>query len=391
MSFPGQAKARHALRCSQCGPSALGTACLSPTLMPPHPPHITIINRPTTAGLRAAGPGGAARGPAHDQPAGAAGVHPAQRGDGCGGGVERGRHHHEADADRGGQQHPAPGAGARGNGRQGCRREVGLAVRRGGALQPWAVRFGGDVELSRPLVACHSWEAGTAPAAAPEGRPGPAAQGRPGGAFAGALHTCRPLCTALLPSLPAGPGQGAAHCQPDGELGLGAVPAGAATPACGATSCLHPSGCACWRQRLRGLLRFPPSRAHTSRRPPSECCTPPFPLPGSAADFLQIQCAMYINSDLPGLSSMYQMPGKPMRCVALPPALWPERSCRDMPLSGGMHSAPRARSFYTRLAPALPTHPILPPRLAACPLQRLCAAAQGQAGPVPWQPVGQAR
>ncbi|KAL4425069.1 hypothetical protein ABPG77_010383 [Micractinium sp. CCAP 211/92] len=30
-------------------------------------------------------------------------------------------------------------------------------------------------------------------------------------------------------------------------------------------------------------------------------------------DFLQIQCAMYINSDLPGLSSMYQMPGKPMR------------------------------------------------------------------------------
>lgn len=30
-------------------------------------------------------------------------------------------------------------------------------------------------------------------------------------------------------------------------------------------------------------------------------------------DFLQIQCAMYINSDLPGLSTMYQMPGKPMR------------------------------------------------------------------------------
>ena len=32
-------------------------------------------------------------------------------------------------------------------------------------------------------------------------------------------------------------------------------------------------------------------------------------------DFLQIQCAMYINSDLPGLATMYQMPGKPMRWV----------------------------------------------------------------------------
>ncbi|PSC73949.1 DNA-directed RNA polymerase III subunit rpc1-like isoform X2 [Micractinium conductrix] len=30
-------------------------------------------------------------------------------------------------------------------------------------------------------------------------------------------------------------------------------------------------------------------------------------------DFLQVQCAMYINSDLPGLSSMYNLPGKPMR------------------------------------------------------------------------------
>ena len=29
---------------------------------------------------------------------------------------------------------------------------------------------------------------------------------------------------------------------------------------------------------------------------------------------LQIQAAMYINSDLPGLSTMYHMPGKPMRC-----------------------------------------------------------------------------
>ena len=30
-------------------------------------------------------------------------------------------------------------------------------------------------------------------------------------------------------------------------------------------------------------------------------------------DFLQIQCALYINSDLPGLTTNYQMPGKPMR------------------------------------------------------------------------------
>ena len=30
-------------------------------------------------------------------------------------------------------------------------------------------------------------------------------------------------------------------------------------------------------------------------------------------DFLQVQCAMYINSDLPGVSSVYNMPGKPMR------------------------------------------------------------------------------
>ena len=28
-------------------------------------------------------------------------------------------------------------------------------------------------------------------------------------------------------------------------------------------------------------------------------------------DFLQIQCAMYINSELPGLSAQYQGPGKP--------------------------------------------------------------------------------
>ena len=30
-------------------------------------------------------------------------------------------------------------------------------------------------------------------------------------------------------------------------------------------------------------------------------------------DFLQIQCAMYINSELPGLSAQYQGPGKPLR------------------------------------------------------------------------------
>lgn len=30
-------------------------------------------------------------------------------------------------------------------------------------------------------------------------------------------------------------------------------------------------------------------------------------------DFLQVQCAVYINSDLPGVTSMYQVPGKPSR------------------------------------------------------------------------------
>lgn len=30
-------------------------------------------------------------------------------------------------------------------------------------------------------------------------------------------------------------------------------------------------------------------------------------------DFLQVQCAVYINSDLPGVTSMYQVPGKPTR------------------------------------------------------------------------------
>jgi DNA-directed RNA polymerase III subunit RPC1 len=32
-------------------------------------------------------------------------------------------------------------------------------------------------------------------------------------------------------------------------------------------------------------------------------------------DFLQIQCATYINSDLPGLNANYQTPYKPMRWV----------------------------------------------------------------------------
>jgi len=30
-------------------------------------------------------------------------------------------------------------------------------------------------------------------------------------------------------------------------------------------------------------------------------------------DFLQVQCAVYINSDLPGITSIYQVPGKPTR------------------------------------------------------------------------------
>ena len=33
-------------------------------------------------------------------------------------------------------------------------------------------------------------------------------------------------------------------------------------------------------------------------------------------DFLQTQCAMYINSDLPGLPSSFHQTSKPLRCVA---------------------------------------------------------------------------
>ena len=32
-------------------------------------------------------------------------------------------------------------------------------------------------------------------------------------------------------------------------------------------------------------------------------------------DFLQVQCAMYINSDLPGLPMAYQSTSKPLRCA----------------------------------------------------------------------------
>ena len=35
-------------------------------------------------------------------------------------------------------------------------------------------------------------------------------------------------------------------------------------------------------------------------------------------DFLQVQCAMYINSDLPGLPMAYQSTSKPLRCVHRP-------------------------------------------------------------------------
>lgn len=36
-------------------------------------------------------------------------------------------------------------------------------------------------------------------------------------------------------------------------------------------------------------------------------------------DFLQVQCAMYINSDLPGLPMAYQSTSKPLRCARRAP------------------------------------------------------------------------
>ncbi len=46
-------------------------------------------------------------------------------------------------------------------------------------------------------------------------------------------------------------------------------------------------------------------------------------------DFLQIQCALLINSDCPGVPAAMQAPGRPLRCAA-PPAVY---------LPGQQHSA----------------------------------------------------
>ena len=43
-------------------------------------------------------------------------------------------------------------------------------------------------------------------------------------------------------------------------------------------------------------------------------------------DFLQVQCAMYINSDLPGLPMAYQSTSKPLRCALEAP--WPAMRLR---------------------------------------------------------------
>lgn len=58
----------------------------------------------------------------------------------------------------------------------------------------------------------------------------------------------------------------------------------------------------------------PHARGTTSGAPPASPA-PPHPALHPPPFSWQIQCAMYINSDLPGLSAMYQMPGKPMRCA----------------------------------------------------------------------------
>lgn len=57
-----------------------------------------------------AGRHGPARGPAHLRSAGAPGLHPAQRGNGRGRGLQRGRHHHAPGKHRRNKHHAAPGA-----------------------------------------------------------------------------------------------------------------------------------------------------------------------------------------------------------------------------------------------------------------------------------------
>ena len=78
---------------------------------------------------------------------------------------------------------------------------------------------------------------------------------------------------------------------------------------------------------LASCHRLPTSSRRPHTLPPGPLFCPPAPLLQGLEkglpivnlmenwDFLQVQCAMYINSDLPGLSSMYNLPGKPMRWV----------------------------------------------------------------------------
>jgi hypothetical protein len=155
----------------------------------PCPPSQTTAT--ANAGLRAAGPGGAAGGPADEPPARAARVHPPLGGDGCGGRLQRGRHHGQADADRGGQQHLAPG---------------GCAPRRTAtALLPSPPRTPPRARHQRPQQAT----------------PCCSAAGRSNVASAPPLLSSWP---ARRPCLLAGPGAGAAHREHDGELGLPADP-----------------------------------------------------------------------------------------------------------------------------------------------------------------------
>ena len=52
-------------------------------------------------------------------------------------------------------------------------------------------------------------------------------------------------------------------------------------------------------------------------------------------DFLQVQCAMYINSDLPGLPMAYQSTSKPLRCATGPPCRPPHPT---MPFAGAAYA-----------------------------------------------------
>ena len=151
-------------------------------------------------------------------PAGALCVRCVQRGDGCGCWQQRGRHHHEADAGGGGEQHTETG------GRGGW---VGVGARDGWLAMGW---------VGVGLVAEHvmRWGEGrpvgssVAPARCSRAQPTRLAPPPPSLLVCSHRHpAARCHCHPPLPpppTCPAGPGEGPAHREPHGELGLPADP-----------------------------------------------------------------------------------------------------------------------------------------------------------------------